>query len=88
MDTRVLTAHVPAELAEQVDKYARSMERSRGWIVKQALADWIAWEEEKHRRTLEGLEAAREGRLIDHADVVAWAESLGTDHPLPIPRVK
>lgn len=85
MATRVLTAHVPEELAEQVDKYAASMDRSRGWIVKQALADWVDWEEEKHRRTLEALADVDAGRVISHEDMVAWANSLGTENELPRP---
>ncbi|WP_055048929.1 CopG family ribbon-helix-helix protein [Devosia sp. A16] len=85
MSTRVLTAHIPEELAEKVDRYAESMERSRAWIVKQALSNWVDWEEEKLRRTLEGLADVDAGRLIDHEDMVAWANSLGTDKPLPPP---
>jgi predicted transcriptional regulator len=85
MSTRVLTAHIPEELAEKVDRYAESMERSRAWIVKQALSNWVEWEEEKLRRTLEGLADVDAGRLIDHEDMVAWANSLGTDKPLPPP---
>ena len=46
MGTRVLTAHIPEELAEKVDVYAKSMERSRAWIVKQALSNWVYREEE------------------------------------------
>jgi len=46
-ETRVLTVHVPVPLAEKVDDLARRMERSRGWILKQALAAWIAQEEER-----------------------------------------
>jgi predicted transcriptional regulator len=86
METRVVTAHLPADLAAQVDAHAERLERSRGWIVKQALADWVAWEDEKERRTLEGLADIDAGRLIPHEEVVAWAKSLGTDHPLPRPR--
>lgn len=85
MSTRVLTAHIPEELAEKVDRYAKSMERSRGWIVKQALAEWVTWEEEKIRRTREALADVDAGRLIEHEDMVAWANSLGTDNPLPPP---
>jgi predicted transcriptional regulator len=88
VDTKVLTAHVPLDLANRVDEYAERMERSRGWIVKQALADWVAWEEEKERRTLEALADVEAGRVIEHEDMVAWAESLGTDNPLPMPRPK
>ena len=39
--TKVLTAHVPIALAKQVDQIAARLERSRGWIVKQALAAWL-----------------------------------------------
>lgn len=85
MSTRVLTAHIPEELAEKVDRYAASMERPRAWVVKQALADWVAWEEEKHRRTLQGLADIEAGRTISHDKMVAWANSLGTDNPLPPP---
>ena len=38
----VLTAHVPLPLAEKVDEMATRLERSRGWVVKQALSAWIA----------------------------------------------
>lgn len=41
-ETRVLTAHVPVPLAEKVDQLADRLERSRGWIMKQALSSWIA----------------------------------------------
>jgi predicted transcriptional regulator len=85
-DTRVLTAHVPLALAEKVDELAERLERSRGWIVKQALADWIAGEEERDRLTREALADVEAGRTLDHADVSAWAGTLGTDRPLPTPR--
>ena len=83
--TRVLTAHVPADLADKVDALAISIERSRGWIVKQALAAWIDQEEERHKLTLEALADVDAGRLIDHQSVQAWADSLTTDRPLPPP---
>ena len=37
-DTRGLTAHVPVPMAEKVDELAYRLERSRGWIMKQALS--------------------------------------------------
>ncbi|WP_146258766.1 ribbon-helix-helix domain-containing protein, partial [Sinorhizobium medicae] len=45
METKVLTAHVPLPLAEKVDQIAARLERSRGWIVKQALTAWIDQED-------------------------------------------
>ena len=84
--TKVLTAHVPLPLAEKVDQVAARMERSRGWIVKQALAAWIDQEEERSRLTREALDDVDAGRVIDHQAVQAWADSLSTANPLPVPR--
>ena len=85
-ETRVLTAHVPAPLAEKVDQLAARLERSRGWVMKQALSSWVAQEEERDRLTQEALADVDAGRVIDHQAVQAWADRLGTDGPLPPPR--
>ena len=86
MSTKVLTAHVSLPLAEKVDQMAARLERSRGWIVKQALAAWIAQEEERSRLTREALADVDAGHVIGHQAVQAWADSLGTGRPLPSPR--
>ena len=85
--TKVLTAHVPLPLAEKVDQLAARLERSRGWIVKQALSAWVDQEEERSRMTGEALAEVRTGRVIDHQAVQAWADSLDGDNPLPAPTV-
>jgi predicted transcriptional regulator len=84
-ETRVLTAHIPSGLAEKVDAIAARLERSRGWVMKQALAAWVDLEEERDRMTREALADVDAGRVIDHQAVQAWADSLGTDRPLPPP---
>jgi len=83
--TRVVTAHLPARLADKLDALAARSERSRGWIMKQALAAWIDQEEERHRLTLEALTDVDAGRVIDHRSILAWADSLATDDPLQPP---
>ena len=84
-ETRVLTAHVPTELAEKVDVYAEQLERPRGWIVKQALQAWIDEEELRHQMTLAALAEADAGHVVPHDEVEKWIRSLGTDKPLPPP---
>ena len=86
MNTKVLTAHVPLALAEKVDQLAARQDRSRGWIVKQALSAWIDQEEERNRLTREALAEVDAGRVVAHQAVQAWADSLDTDRPLPLPR--
>lgn len=86
MPTKVLTAHIPLPLAEQVDQIAARLERSRGWIVKQALSAWVGQEEERRRLTLEALADVDAGDVIDHQAVRAWADSLSSETPLPVPQ--
>jgi predicted transcriptional regulator len=86
-ETRVLTAHVPAELALKVDQLAEQLERPRGWIVKQALIAWMDEEELRHQMTLEGLAEADAGHVVPHEEVEKWIRSLGTNKPLPPPIV-
>lgn len=85
-ETKVLTAHVPIALAEKVDTLATRLERSRGWVIKQALATWVEHEEERHKMTLEALDDVDAGHVIDHQAVQDWAASLGTDKPLHKPK--
>ena len=83
--TRVLTAHIPLPLAEKVDLMAERLERSRGWIMKQALSAWLDQEEERERLTREALGDVDAGRVIDHQAVQAWADSLSADVPVTSP---
>ncbi len=84
--TKVLTAHIPLSLADKMDEIAARLERSRAWIIKQALSAWIDQEEERRRLTMEALADVESGHVIDHQAIQAWADSLGTAQPLPVPR--
>lgn len=42
-------------------------------------------QEEQDRLTRDALADVDAGRVIDHLAVQAWAGSLGTDQPLPVP---
>lgn len=84
--THALRADIPAPLAEKVIELAERMHLSTDSIVREALTDWIE-REDHERRLIEAGQADIDARLVvDHEDVVAWAESLSTTEPLPIPR--
>jgi predicted transcriptional regulator len=77
MDTRVVTAHLPTDLAEKLDDLAERLDRPKGWIVKEAVASYVALEEKRRQLTLEALADVDAGRTVDHAEIEAWAEGLG-----------
>jgi predicted transcriptional regulator len=85
MEQRVITAHIPMPLAKQIDAIADRLDRSRGWILKQALFDWVALEEERRRMTLDALSEVDREEVVGEAEVQAWAESLGSPESLPPP---
>lgn len=87
-DTRVMTAHVPVPLAEQVDELASRLDRSRGWVVRQALAAFVEQEEHRRRLTLEGMADVDAGRGLPHRNVKEWAARLGTEEATDLPTWK
>ncbi len=76
MTERVLTAHVPSSLAREVDRIAERLDRPRGWVVKEALTRYVDLEQKRFQLTREALDDVDAERLVDHADVEAWAASL------------
>ena len=85
METQTVTAHIPKDLVARVDAMAALEDRPRGWAVKQALADWADLAEERQRMIQEARADVAAGRVIDHSVMLAWADSLSTDAPLPAP---
>jgi predicted transcriptional regulator len=77
MGTRVVTSHLPADLAEKLDGLAERLDRPKGWIVKEAIASYVALEEQRRQLTLEALADVKAGRTHEHAEIEAWAAGLG-----------
>ena len=55
-------------------------------IAQKAAVRYPDSAEGHHRRTLTALADVDAGRLIDDEAMQAWADSLGTDHELPVPQ--
>jgi predicted transcriptional regulator len=86
METRVITAHIPRPLAERIDLLAERNDRSRVWVIKQALEAWLEQDDERHRLTLEALADVSAGNIIPHQAVAEWANSLGSENPVALPK--
>lgn len=70
-DERVLTAKLPADLVARLDDVAQSMDRSKSWIIREALREWLAEEERRHELTKEALRGVDEGDVLSHEEVLA-----------------
>lgn len=71
MADRVVTANLPADLVDRMDLVAARLDRSKSWIVKAALIEWLADEERRHQSTLEAMESVVAGRSYTQEEVEA-----------------
>jgi predicted transcriptional regulator len=81
MDTRVVTTHLPADLAKKLDGLAQRLDRPRGWIVKEAIASFVSLEEKRYKLTLEALADVDGKQTVEHAEIEAWVEGLSKTKP-------
>lgn len=84
-ETTILNEQIPQPLSDRVDQLAARQQRSRAWVVQTALTAWVDLEDERSLLTREAMDDIDAGSVVDLAAVQAWAESLDTDQPLPLP---
>ena len=78
----VTSVRLTDELQDQLEQTAERLRRSKGWVISEALNEFMAKEEralnriERSRKALEQVEA---GQVVDGDEVMAWIESWGSD---------
>ncbi|MDZ7782731.1 MAG: ribbon-helix-helix protein, CopG family [Halioglobus sp.] len=69
---------MPDELLAELDATAKKLRRSKGWIINDAVREYLVKEERKARiveDTREALADIRAGRVIESADIIDWLET-------------
>jgi len=70
-DGRVVTAKLPDELISRLDEIADRIDRSKSWIIREALTEWLTEEQRRHELTLEALKAVDEGESLTQEEIEA-----------------
>ncbi len=76
------SVRMPDELLVQLEEAANKLRRSKGWIINDAVKEYLAREERKGKmleETREALADLKAGRIVDGADVMDWLETWGSD---------
>lgn len=71
---RVVTANLPEKLVSRLDEIAARLDRSKSWIVQQALIEWLGEEQRRYELTLIAMEEVEHGRTIPHEEVLKKVE--------------
>jgi predicted transcriptional regulator len=85
----ITSVRLPEDLSARVEELAAKLQRSKSWIINEALRDYVERAEgdaQRWRETLKALDSVRAGKLIDGDTVDKWIASWGTDKELPPPR--
>lgn len=83
------SVRMPDELMDQLEATATRLRRSKGWIIKDAVREYLEREERRRQRLLETQEAMADldaGRVIDGDAVLEWIDSWGTPEEREPPR--
>lgn len=75
---RTVTTQIPEELADNLDKVAELEGRSKSWLIREAIADYLANQVEIQKLTMEGIEAYRAGEVVDHVKVSDELDQWGS----------
>ena len=69
MPLKATSVRLDNETLERVGQMAEAMERPRAWLMAQAIKQYVDREEWFINEVGKGIQAADEGRLVDHSDV-------------------
>lgn len=73
---QTISAQIPVELAAALEDLAIELDRSKSWIIKEALTAMIEAREWRHQQILKGLADVDAGNVVNHADMVDFVNRL------------
>jgi predicted transcriptional regulator len=83
------SVRMPDDLIQRLDAAAARLRRSKGWIINDAVREYLEREDTRLRRlekTKDALAEVEAGELIDGDEVLSWLDSWGTDDEREPPR--
>jgi predicted transcriptional regulator len=83
------SVRMPDDLPRRLDATATRLRRSKGWIINDAVREYLEREDQRQRRDEETREALAEldaGQVVDGDEVLLWIDSWGSKHEREPPR--
>ena len=81
------SVRMPDELLSQLEQAAEKLRRSKGWIINDAVKEYLEREERKAHvleETREALADIKAGRVVDGAEIMDWLDTWGSDREKPL----
>ena len=76
MATEAFTVRAESDIVHQLDDIAGSLDRSRNYLVNQAIKEYLASNAWRIDKIMQGIAAADRSELVDHHQVMQEMEDL------------
>jgi len=79
----VTSIRLQPEIENPLEKLANKLDRSKNYLINQAIKEFLArksLDEKKWNETLEALESVKSNRIIGEQEVNGWLDSWGKDN--------
>lgn len=84
----VTTVRLQDDVEDNLDQLAARLQRSKSWVINQALREFIGRAQDDASRwqdTLQALESVAQGRVVDGAAVHDWMRTWGSEEESAAP---
>jgi predicted transcriptional regulator len=86
----VTSVRLQPEIENPLEKLATKLDRSKNYLINQAIKEFLArksLEDKKWDETLEALDSVKSNRVVAEQDVNEWLDSWGKDNEIQPPKV-
>ncbi|VAW71929.1 hypothetical protein MNBD_GAMMA12-2959 [hydrothermal vent metagenome] len=80
------SVRMPDELLSQLEEAAEKLRRSKGWIINDAVKEYLKRETRKTQmlaETREALADIKAGRVVDGTEIIEWLDTWGSEIKKP-----
>jgi predicted transcriptional regulator len=87
----VTTVRLQPEVESDLEAMADKLQRSKNWLINQAIREFVARQALEHSRwkeTLAAMESVAQGQVVSDEAVHAWLETWGSAEELPPPQAE
>ena len=77
----ITSIRITEDIEPSLDALSKKLDRSKNYLINQAIREFIArqsMEELRWQDTLEALDSIKAGKTVDEEDVNAWLNTWGT----------
>ncbi len=86
----VTSVRLQPEIETPLKDLANKLDRSKNYLINQAIKEFIArqsLEDERWQETLQAIHSVEAGRDIEEKEVARWLDSWGTENELESPHL-